>query len=227
MIKNYIKIAFRNLWRHKGFSLINIIGLAVGMTAAFLIFMYVKFELSYDNFNEKSDQIYRVVSDIKTPTETLNWSSSIAPIGPALQQDYPEIKANTRIFGAGFLVQRGDSKFQENNALFAEPSLFKIFTLPVVKGDVNKAFAVPYTIVLTEKAAKKYFGNENPIGQSLILDGKNPASVVAVVKDVPLNSHFKFDMLVSIATIAKQSKDRLSQWGNFSNFTYILLPKPQ
>jgi putative ABC transport system permease protein len=85
MIKNYIKIAFRNLWRHKGFSLINIIGLAIGMTAAFLIFMYVRFELSYDNFNEKSDHIYRIVSDIKTPTETLNWSSSIAPIGPALQ----------------------------------------------------------------------------------------------------------------------------------------------
>ncbi len=225
MIKNYIKIAFRNLWRHKGFSLINIIGLAIGMTAAFLIFMYVKFELSYDNFNEKSDQIYRIVSDIKTPTETLNWSSSIAPIGPALQQDYPEIKANTRIFGAGFLVQRGDSKLQENNALFAEPSLFKMFSFPVIKGDVGKAFSLPYTIVLTEKAAKKYFGNENPIGQSLILDGKNPASVVAVVKDVPSNSHFKFDMLVSIATIAKQSKDRLNQWGNFGNFTYILLPK--
>jgi putative ABC transport system permease protein len=225
MIKNYIKIAFRNLWRHKGFSLINIIGLAVGMTAAFLIFMYVKFELSYDNFNEKSEQIYRVVSDIKTPTETLNWGSSIAPIGPALQQDYPEIKANTRIFGAGFLVQRGDLKLQENNALFAEPSLFKMFSFPVVKGDVDKAFSLPYTIVLTEKAAKKYFGAENPIGQSLILDGKNPASVVAVVKDVPSNSHFKFDMLVSIATIAKQSKDRLNQWGNFGNFTYILLPQ--
>ncbi|MEO3408476.1 ABC transporter permease [Mucilaginibacter sp. CAU 1740] len=225
MIKNYIKIAFRNLWRHKGFSIINIIGLAVGMTAAFLIFMYVKFELSYDNFNERSDQIYRVVSDIKTPTETLNWSSSIAPIGPALQQDYPEIKANTRIFGAGFLVQRGDLKITENNALFAEPSLFKIFTFPVIKGDVDKAFSLPYTVVLTEKAAKKYFGTEDPIGKPLILDGKNPANVVAVVKDVPSNSHFKFDMLVSIATIAKQSKDRLNQWGNFGNFTYIMLPK--
>jgi putative ABC transport system permease protein len=122
-------------------------------------------------------------------------------------------------------VQRGDSKLQESNALFAEPSLFKIFSFPVIKGDVDKAFSLPNTIILTEKAAKKYFGNENPIGQSLILDGKNPASVVAVVKDVPSNSHFKFDMLVSIATIAKQSKDRLNQWGNFGNFTYILLPK--
>lgn len=122
-------------------------------------------------------------------------------------------------------MQRGDSKLQESNALFAEPSLFKIFSFPVIKGDVDKAFSLPNTIILTEKAAKKYFGNENPIGQSLILDGKNPASVVAVVKDVPSNSHFKFDMLVSIATIAKQSKDRLNQWGNFGNFTYILLPK--
>ena len=225
MIKNYVKIAFRNLWRHRSFSLINIIGLAIGMTACFLIFMYVKFELSYDNFNQNSDEIYRVVSDIKTPTETLHWPSSIAPIGPALQQDYPEIKANTRIFGTGFLVQYGDSKFQENNMQFAEPSLFKMFTFPVIKGDVNKAFQAPFTVIMTETAAKKYFGSADAVGKSLILDSKNPASVVAVIKDVPANSHFKFDMLVSLSTLEKQDPGRLNQWGNFGNYTYIMLPK--
>ncbi|HMG10306.1 MAG TPA: ABC transporter permease, partial [Mucilaginibacter sp.] len=225
MIKNYVKIAFRNLWRHRSFSLINIIGLAIGMTACFLIFMYVKFELSYDNFNQNSDEIYRVVSDIKTPTETLHWPSSIAPIGPALQQDYPEIKANTRTFGTGFLVQSGDSKFQENNMQFAEPSLFKMFTFPVIKGDVNKAFQAPFTVIMTETAAKKYFGSADAVGKSLILDSKNPASVVAVIKDVPANSHFKFDMLVSLSTLEKQDPGRLNQWGNFGNYTYIMLPK--
>src|SRR5882757_8864940 len=104
MIKNYIKIAFRNLWRHKSFSFINIIGLAVGMTACFLIFMYVRFELSYDKFNQNYGQIYRLNTDIKSPNEVLHWSSASPPIGPALQADFPEVKANARVFGAGFLI---------------------------------------------------------------------------------------------------------------------------
>src|SRR5580698_5480106 len=111
MIKNYLKIAFRNLWRHKSFSLINIIVLAVGMTACFLIFMYVRFELSYDKFNQNFDSVYRLNTDIKSPTEVLHWNSASAPMGPALQQDFPEVKANARLFGAGFLVEYQNQRF--------------------------------------------------------------------------------------------------------------------
>ncbi|MDB5087816.1 MAG: hypothetical protein JWR09_1810 [Mucilaginibacter sp.] len=125
MIKNYIKIAFRNHWRHKSFSLINIIGLAVGMAACFLIFMYVRFELSYDKFNQNFSQLYRLNTDIKSPNEVLHWSSVSAPMGPAVQADFPEVKANARIFGASFLVTNKNEKFQENNISFTDPSYLR------------------------------------------------------------------------------------------------------
>jgi putative ABC transport system permease protein len=226
MIKNYIKIAFRNLWRHKGFAVINITGLAVGMTACFLIFIYVQFELSYDKFNENYDQVYRLVTDIKSPQEVLHWSSASAPMGPALQQDYPEyVKENVRIFGGGFLMVTGDKKFQENNIIFTDPSVFKIFTLPFVKGDASTALSAPFNIVLTESMAKKYFGSNDVIGKSILLDGKHPLSVTGVVKDVPLNSSFNFDMAISATTMEKLKYINMQEWGNFSNYTYLLVPK--
>jgi putative ABC transport system permease protein len=226
MIKNYIKIAFRNLWRHKSFSLINIIGLAVGMTACFLIFIYVKFELSYDKFNQNFDQIYRLNTDIKSPQEVLHWSSASAPMGPALQQDYPEdVKENVRVFQSGFLMVNGDKKFQENNIGFSDPSLFRIFTFPFIKGDPNTALSAPFDVVLTESMAKKYFDSNDIIGKSLLMDGKHPLIITGVIKDVPLNSHFNFDMMISASTMEKLKMINMQEWGNFSNFTYLLLPK--
>jgi putative ABC transport system permease protein len=226
MIRNYIKIAFRNLWRHKGFSLINIAGLAVGMTACFLIFIYVKFELSYDKFNQNYGQVYRLVTDIKSPQEVLHWSSATAPMGPALQQDYPEyVKGNARVFGAGFMVVNGDKKFQENNIIFTDPALFNIFTFPFVKGDPKTALSAPFDIILTESMAKKYFGSNDIIGKSLSLDGKHPVTITGVVKNVPLNSHFNFDMAISASTMEPLHYINMKEWGNFSNYTYLLLPK--
>lgn len=223
MIKNYLKIAFRNLWKHKGFSIINILGLAVGMTACFLIFMYVKFELSYDKFNKNFGQIYRLNTDIKSPNEVLHWSSASAPMGPALQADYPEVKANTRIFATSFLIESKNEKFQENNISFADPSIFKIFTLPFIAGDAVTALKQPFSVVLTETTAKKYFGSENALGKTLKLDSKHPATVTGVIKDVPLNSHFSFDMLISASTMEKLRLIDMKEWGNFSNYTYLLI----
>ena len=105
MLKNYFKIAFRNLWRHRTFSFINIMGLTVGLTAFFLIFMYVKFELSYDAFNSKSDRIYRVVTDLKTPSETINTSGPAWAVGPNAKEEFPEVEAFVRVSGANLLVQ--------------------------------------------------------------------------------------------------------------------------
>ncbi len=225
MIRNYIKIAFRNLWRHKSFSLINIIGLAVGMTACFLIFMYVRFELSYDKFNQNFDSVYRLNTDIKSPTEVLHWNSASAPMGPALQQDFPEVKANARLFGAGFLVEYQNQRFQENNIQITDPDIFKIFTFPFVAGDPETALKAPFSIVLTETTAKKYFGSGEALGKSLRLDGKTPVKVTGVVKDVPLNSHFTFDMLMSASTMEPMKLINMKEWGNFSNNTYLLLAK--
>src|ERR1700761_3393775 len=225
MLKNYIKIAFRNLWRHKGFSIINIIGLAVGMAACFLIFIYVKFELSYDKFNTNFDQVYRLNTDIKSPNEVLHWSSASAPMGPALQQDFPEVIANTRVFGAGYLVEYKDHKFQENNMAFTDPAIFKIFTFPFIEGDPKTSLVEPYSVVITQKLAKKYFGSEDPMGKTLRFDGKRLMKITGVVKDVPHNSHFDFDALISSSTMEATKIIDMKEWGNFSNFTYILLQK--
>jgi putative ABC transport system permease protein len=223
MIKNYLKIAWRNLWRHWSFSTINIIGLAVGMTACFLIFMYVRFELSYDKFNQNFKQIYRLNTDIKAPNEVLHWSSASAPMGPALQADYPDVQSYVRIFGYGYLVQSKLNKFQENNLAFVDPSIFKIFSFPLLEGDPNTALNAPYSVVLTQTMAKKYFGNEDALGKSLLLDGKHPVSVTGICKDVPDNSHFNFDMLISVSTMEKLKLMNFQEWGNFSNYTYLLL----
>ncbi len=226
MIRNYIKIAFRSLWRHKGFSLINIIGLAVGLTACFLIYINIKFELSYDTFNKKFDQIYRVAVDVRRPNiPVIVTSSAFEQMGPSLQQDYPQVKENARMAGARFLVQYGAVKFQEENAIYTDPSLFSVFTFPVIKGDIKKGFQAPFTVVITQTMAKKYFGENDPVGKTLTLDSKYPALVTAVIKDIPANSHFKFDMAVSYATSLKLYSNGGTNWAQIRGYTYIVLPK--
>jgi len=226
MIKNYIKIAFRNLWRHKSFSLINIIGLAVGMTACLLIMMYVRFELSYDNFHAKGDQIYRLNVDIKSSaTETMKLAVGSAPMGPALKGDFPEILESTRLFGGGMLVKVNDRIFQEDKVFYAEPSLFKVFSLQMVKGDPAQALNNPYSLVITESTAKKYFGSDDPMGKTILVENKYPSTVTGVIKDIPVNSQLQCDMLYSVSTLEKMYPGRLEQWGNFGNFTYLLLGK--
>ena len=125
MIRNYLKIAFRNLWRHKGFSFINIMGLTVGMTACFLIFLYIRFELSYDSFHTKADRIYRVVTDIKTPTEVINASGPSWAVPPHLKADFPEIQAAIRVASDdNILVRNGDIKFEETSCVWADFAFF-------------------------------------------------------------------------------------------------------
>ena len=228
MLKNYFKIAFRNLWRHKTFSFINIMGLTVGLTAFFLIFMYVKFELSYDSFNSKADRIYRVVADLKTPSETLNTSGPGWAVGPNVKEEFSEVEAFARVTGDNILVRKGEIKFQEENAMWADSSLFKIFDFKLLKGNSRTALAEPFSIVFTETAAKKYFGKADPMGQTLLLTGDAfPSKVTGIIKDMPENSQIKADMLVAMSTITtKFNKSLDSQWANYGNRTYLLL-KPQ
>jgi len=225
MIKNYIKIAFRNLWRHKSFSLINIIGLAVGMTACLLILMYVRFELSYDNFHTKGDQIYRLNVDIKSANDVLKESQSSGPMGPAIKADFPQVIAQTRIFGDDEVIKVNNQLFQENNIFMAEPSFFDIFSFPLIKGDPKTALKNPFCIVLTESTAKKYFGTADPMGKTVIDDGKYPLLVTGIVKDVPTNSQFKFDILYSLSTMETVNHGSLENWGAFNNYTFLKLAK--
>ncbi|MDB5248990.1 MAG: hypothetical protein JWQ40_3384 [Segetibacter sp.] len=226
MIKNYLKVAFRKLWSHKAFSLINIIGLAIGMTACFLIYLYVNFELSYDSFHTKADRIYRVVADIKTPTEVINAGGPAWAVAPNAKDEFAEVEAFVRIAGGdNVLVRKGDKKFQEENSAWADSAFFKVFDFELVKGDVNTALKDPFSIVFSETAAKKYFGKTNPIGQTLLITGDAlPAKVTGVMKDIPENSHIKADMVLSMTTITQHfSKGLDSQWGNYSAAAYLLL----
>jgi len=226
MIKNYLKIAFRNLWRHRVFSFINILGLTVGMTAFFLIFMYVRFELAYDHSHSKIDRIYRIVCDIKTPTETLNAGGPAWAVGAHIKQEFNnDIEAAVRLGGSSLLVRRGDVKFQEDNSFFADSAFFGMFDFPLLKGNPKTALKDELTIVLSETAAKKYFGKEDPLGKTVLLtaDGFN-ATVTGVMKDMPENSTIKADVLVSMVTRTRKFNPHLDdQWGNYGNRTYVLL----
>jgi putative ABC transport system permease protein len=225
MIKNYFKIAFRNLWRHKAFSFINILGLTVGMTACFLIFLYVKFELSYDAFNKKADRTYRLVTDLKTPSDDLHISVTSWSFAPELKRQLPEIQAFTRISNGSLLVKRGDIKFQEDQMLFADSSLFNVFDFKLLQGNPQTALSQQYSIVLSEKAAKKYFGNEHPLGQVLLVGPEQkPATVRGVMKDIPENSQVKTDFFVSMSTLTQTINRGLDeQWGNFGATSFLLL----
>ncbi len=200
-------------------------GLTVGMTAFFLIFMYVKFELSYDSFHPKADRIYRVVCDLKTPTETINGNGPSWAIGPHLKNDFPEIESTLRITDASLLVRKGDVKFQEDNTLFADSSFFQMFGFKLLQGDPKTVLRDQFSIVLSKTAAKKYFGNSDPMGQTVLLtDGSFNSKVTGVMEDIPENSIVKADMLVSMTTLTQKfNPDLDNQWGNYGNRTFLLL----
>ena len=223
MIKNYLRVALRNLWRHKGFSFLNIMGLTIGMSACFLIFLYVKFELSYDDFHSKGDRIYRIVTDIVNPSETLRLADAAPAMPVAAKRDFPEIEKQVRFDPGSILVRRGNLKIQEDNMAFADSTFFEIFDFPLLKGDPVTALTEPHSVVVSETAAKKYFGSADPMGQHLLLTDQGiPATVTGVMKDMPENSELKEDMLVAMYS-GKDDSSRDQNWGGFGDFSYFLL----
>lgn len=225
MIKNYLKIAFRNLWKHKAFSFINVLGLTVGMTACFLIFLYVQFELSYDNFNTKADRIYRVVTDIKTPTEVIKTAGPAWAVPPNLKDEFPEIETFVRVSQRNFLVRKGDIKIQEENAAYADSAFFQVFDVKLLQGDPKKVLTDQMSVVLSQTAAKKYFGNTNPVGQTLLLTDEGiPATVTGLMQDIPENSQVQAGMLISMSTLTGRFQPRTDQqWGSYNCVAYVLL----
>jgi putative ABC transport system permease protein len=225
MLLNYFKTAWRNLIRTKGYSLINIGGLTIGITAGFLILLYVQFELSYDTFHTKADRIYRLVSDVKTPTETRYTSLTSEPMAPTLKENFAEVENVVRIIPSSLLLRRGDVKFQEERSMFADSTLFSVFDFRLIHGNPNEALREPLSIVLSQSAAKKYFGNTNPVGQPIILSAGNfNATVTGIMKDMPENSQIKADLIVSMATTKSfGSATTEEQWTNLGYTSYLLL----
>ncbi len=226
MLYNYVKIAYRALWRYKLFSLINVMGLAIGMAAFLLILQYVRYELSYDTFHEKSRRIYRVGTAFYregTPTE---YAATFLGLGPALKADFPEVKAFTRVSFRKGIVSYQEHSFTEDNLYFVDPGFLAMFSLHLQPGS-KPHLTAPNEVMLSQSTARKYFGRENPLGKTIKLKSKlfiQNVTVTGVFADLPTNSHLPLDFLVSLPTLARHVGDeRLNGWDSLDHLTYILL----
>ncbi len=224
MFKNCFKTTFRYLRNNKTFSTINVAGLTIGITVCFLALLYVQFELNRDSYNVNADNIYRLVTDVKAPVG-INYESTPAPMAPALQAAFPEIKEATRIFMDDMIIQSTPDNAIKEEIAYADSSAFKVFTWPLLRGDIKHLFRAPFNVVLTESAAKKYFGKADPMGQNLLINGKDKATVTGVMKDIPYDSHLRVDMLFSMSTLVNPDWDH--NWTRFGFYTYLLMKPGQ
>ena len=223
MFKNYLTIAWRNLLKNKTFSLINITGLASGLACFILIALYVADELSYDRFHDKADRIYRINSDIVFGGNKLHLAVASDPMGATLKKDYPQVEEYVRFYtsNGSKLVRKGNEFINENNVAHADSTLFDVFTLPVIAGDAKTGLNEPNTVVISETAARKYFATTDVVGKNIETNDKGSTlyKITAVMKDIPHNSHFNFEMIFSMDNVQYQ-------WGNFlshNHQTYLLL----
>src|ERR1700754_280603 len=223
MLRNYLKTALRNLWKNKGFSAINIIGLAIGLSTCLLILIYVMDELGYDRYNVNADRIYRVDGEIKFGGNHFILAVAPAPAGPAMLRDYPEVEKEIRFRGyGGFTVKKGGQNIREDAVIYADSTLFDVFTLPVLAGNAHTALVEPHTVVITEKIAKKYFNETQVVGRNLIINDSVPYKVTAVIRDLPAQSHFHFDFYISLSESNESKND---EWLSNNFNTYVLLRK--
>jgi len=205
MLVNYLKICLRNLLRFKVFSLISILGLALGMACCFLVMLWIMDELRYDGFHEYAPDLYRVVR-LADDLPGGGAASSQVALGPAMKTEIPEIIDTTRVVTYWYALRHGDQAFNEGFT-FVDPSFLRMFTFPVVRGDADRALDDPFSIVITESTAKKYFGKEDPIGKILTRSDKTDYTVTAVTEDPPRTSHLSFNILVHLASLPVPNPD--------------------
>lgn len=223
MFKNLFKIALRNIFKDKVYSAINILGLTIGITCSMFLFMYILDELSYDKYHANANNIYRIVSNIKEPDNAFTWAVAQVPMAQELRNNYPEVKNAVRFYGTGrTLYKNGEKQFNEEDFYLTDSTVFDMFSYEFLAGDMNTALDNPFSIVLTESVAKKYFASAaEALGQSLQNKENEEYKITGVIEDVPYNSHFRFDALISRSS--RPGSDGGS-WGNFGVFTYIQLP---
>ena len=222
MLKNLLKISFRGLLKDKAYSSINILGLTIGITCSLFLLLYILDELSYDRYHKNADNIYRIVSNIQEPDNAFTWAVAQVPLADELRDNYPEVKNTVRFIQMNRnLFKHNDKQFYESEFIMADSSVFNMFTFEFLAGDELTALEKPFSVVLTESIAKKYFASaEAALGQSLQNQQNEEFKVTGVIQDVPRNSHFHFDALVS-----KNTRPQFQGcWGNFGVPTYIHLP---
>jgi len=232
MVRHFFQIAWRQLMKRKFYSLINIIGLAVGMACCMVVTLYVQNELSYDQYHSKKDRIYRVTQTFgsgqpgqaHSPQDYQVWGC--APVGPALQADFPQIEKVVQFMSPlSLLLQKGDKRFQQDNLLCMDSTAFEVFSWKMLQGDPHTALQKPFSIVLTKSVAQKFFGDANPVGQALQVDNNGTCMVTGVMEDVPPNSQFTFNGLISMSTMHKWREEIFHWWGYVDFYTYIVLKK--
>jgi putative ABC transport system permease protein len=221
MIKNYIKIAIRSLSKNKGFTAINVLGLALGLASCLLIMFYVFDELSYDKYNTKADRIYRVNEDIRFGGNSNSYAVAPAPLASALKNDFPEVEQVVRFRTRGnFQVKKGNQNIQEDRVVYADPAIFKVFTLPMIGGDPATALNDTHSVVITERTAQKYFNRTNVVGQVLTVNDTSLYKITGVIKDIPKQSHFNYDLFLSMSSLPNSRDD---SWFSSNYNTYVLL----
>ena len=227
MLKNYIKVAFRNLMRYKGYTLINISGLSIGLACCILIMLFIRDELSYDRFQENADRIYRIVSKVSKNGTPRYLPSTPVPLAPALQSEYPEALQVTRFCsGQGDVITYGDIQTRGNRFMLADPNVFDVFTIPLVKGNPESALNDLNSVVISEGLAKKYFGNKDPAGKILQIGREGYSKdykVSGIFKDLPSNSSLKFDCLASFKNVYVKDNEGNLTWKAYSCSTFVLL----
>jgi len=216
MLKNYLLVALRNIDRQKMYSALNIVGLAIGMAAFLLIALYTQYELSFDRYHENTDRIYRVVRDGRTLTPP--------PLGAALTENFTDVEAVARILqDKKTLVSRGDDHFLEENFYWVGADIFKIFSMSFIHGNPESALQEPSSVVISQSTARKYFGDQNPLGETLNIDDSRDFKITGVIADMPSNSHFVIDVMVPFLDYFKDNPDETTRWGSNYVYTYFLL----
>lgn len=224
MLKNYLKIALRNILKHKGYSFINITGLAIGMTCTILILLWVQDELSFNMFHKNVNDIYQVNKEYQLATGKSFNPSTPYLLASEAKEKFPGITNATRLFRYGGTVTYKKTTFNENRICITDPEFFQIFTFPFVKGDTARALSDPHSIVITEEIALKYFGIEEPVGRTLVLNNSKSFAVSGVIKNIPPNSDIKYDFFIPSDSFIEGS-DRFTNWKNHFFFTFLLLQK--
>ena len=223
MFKNYLKIAFRNFWKNKSFSAINLSGLSVGIAVCFIILLFVQDELSYDRFNAKADQIVRVVFKANINGGKIFEANVMPPVAQTIKNDYPEVEEATRLHVDGTpTVTYQNKTFKTDQLAFVDANFFNVFSLPFVKGSAKTALQQAGTVVITQEIAEKYFGNDDPIGKMLTFNKTALLKVTGVIAKIPANSHFHFDLFGSMETLPEAKSP---SWMSSNFFTYLVLKK--
>jgi putative ABC transport system permease protein len=223
MFYNYLKVALRNIARHKGYSFINIAGLAIGMACCILIMLWVQDELSFDRFHDNADRLYRVTESWHYEDMTLYSAETPVPLADAIKDGVPEVVHTTRFNIEGpQLIKYGDKKFQDDILVLADVDFFEMFTFPFVIGSGQIAFADIFSVVITEEMSRKYFGENNPIGQTLNIDRRD-FTVSGVIQNIPFNSHIKFDCIVPFDSRPDWLREMVDKWTVSAYNTYVLL----